>query len=137
MPPDETRASDTRAWLVKAFQDLRRAGILLEAVPADVEGALFHSQQAAEKALKAFLTWHDVRFRRIHDLDEIGRQCVQVDQTLHGLMTRAETLSEYASRFRYPGAGYDPSSEEGRSAMELARETAEAILGRLPISARP
>jgi HEPN domain-containing protein len=69
-----------------------------------VEGALFHCQQAAEKALKAFLTWHDVRFRRVHDLEEIGKQCVEIDLTLGSLMGRAETLSEYASRFRYPGA---------------------------------
>jgi HEPN domain-containing protein len=82
MQPDDTRTADTRAWLVKTLQDLRRVEILLAATPADVEGALFHCQQAAEKALKAFLTWHDVRFRRIHDLDEIGKQCVQVDRTL-------------------------------------------------------
>ena len=35
------------------------------AEPPDPEGGLFHSQQAAEKALKGFLTWHD---------DELGEQ---------------------------------------------------------------
>ncbi len=137
MQPDDTRTADARAWLVKTLQDLRRVEILLAATPADVEGALFHCQQAAEKALKAFLTWHDVRFRRIHDLDEIGKQCVQVDRTLGPLKARAETLTEYATRFRYPGARYEPSLEEARVAVALAREVMEAILIRLPREARP
>ena len=121
----------------ETLRDLRRVEILLAATPADVEGALFHCQQAAEKALKAFLTWHDVRFRRIHDLEEIGKQCVQVDQTLGPLMARAETLSEYATRFRYPGAHYEPSLEEARDVVALARAVMEAIVTRLPRDARP
>ena len=137
MQPDETRTADAREWLVETLRDLRRVEILLAATPADVEGALFHCQQAAEKALKAFLTWHDVRFRRIHDLEEIGKQCVQVDQTLGPLMARAETLSEYATRFRYPGARYEPSLEGARDVVALARAVMEAIVTRLPRDARP
>ena len=72
MTLDPTRALDTKAWLTKAVQDLRRVEILLAAAPADVEGALYHCQQAAEKAFKGFLTWHDVPFRRIHELDVLG-----------------------------------------------------------------
>jgi hypothetical protein len=72
MPPDPVRAVDARAWLAKAAQDLRRVDLLLAADPPDPEGGLFHSQQAAEKALKGFLTWHDVPFRRVHELDESG-----------------------------------------------------------------
>jgi len=36
--------------------------------PPDVEDALFHCQQAAEKALKAVLIWHDRPFKKTHDL---------------------------------------------------------------------
>jgi len=50
---------------------------------------------------------------------------------------RAETLSEYATRFRYPGARYEPSLEEARVAAALARELMEAILIRLPREVRP
>ena len=56
MPRDEVLAGDTRAWLEQAAKDLRRVEILLAVTPPDVEGALFHSQQTAEKALKGFLT---------------------------------------------------------------------------------
>jgi hypothetical protein len=39
MPPDPTRIADTKAWLTKAAQDLRRVEILLAADPPDAEGA--------------------------------------------------------------------------------------------------
>jgi hypothetical protein len=52
MPRDEVLAGDTRAWLEQAAKDLRRVEILLAVTPPDVEGALFHSQQAAEKAMR-------------------------------------------------------------------------------------
>src|ERR1035438_1716031 len=95
MPRDEVLAGDTRAWLEQAGEDLRRVEILLAATPPDVEGALFHSQQAAEKALKGFLTWHDIAFRQVHELGEIGRQCPQADPTLSDLLQRANSLTRY------------------------------------------
>src|SRR5260370_15029333 len=117
MPPDAVRAVDARAWLAKAAQDLRRVEILLAAEPSDVEGALFHSQQAAEKAIKGFLTWHDVPFRRVHEIDEIGKQCVGVDSSLTDLMGRADALTKYAWRLPYPGAVYQPTLTVGMSAF--------------------
>ena len=45
-----------------------------------LDDALFHCQQAVEKALKGLLTWHDVPFRKTHSLEELGRQVV----ALHG-----------------------------------------------------
>ena len=63
MAEDEVRTRDAFEWIALAKSDLRRVEILLTASPADIKGALFHSQQAAEKGLKAFLTWHDIAFR--------------------------------------------------------------------------
>ena len=137
MPPEPVRTVDARAWLVKAARDLRRVEILLAAEPADPEGALFHSQQAAEKAIKGFLTWHDVPFRRVHELDEIGAQCVGVDSSLADVMSRADALTKYAWRFRYPGAPYEPTLDEGRTAFNLAREVIGSILSCLPSDVRP
>ena len=136
MPLDPVRTADTKAWLVKAVRDLR-VEILLAAEPPDSEGALFHSQQAAEKALKGFLTWHDVPFRRVHELDVIGEQCVAVDHSLQDVASRADTLTKYAWRFRYPGVPYEPSLDEARAAFDLAREVMDAVLRRLPPETQP
>jgi HEPN domain-containing protein len=60
MPPDPQRLADTAPWLRKASNDLRYAAIDLAADPSAPEDAVFHCQQAVEKALKAFLVWRDV-----------------------------------------------------------------------------
>ena len=137
MPPDPTRIADTKAWLTKAVLDSRRVEILLGAKPPDVEGALYHCQQAAEKAFKAFLTWHDVPFRRVHELDVIGGPCVDLGPTLKDLADRAYTLTKYAWQFRYPGAPYEPALQEGQRALALAREVVEAVASRLPPEVHP
>jgi len=137
MPADEVRTGDTRSWLDHALKDLRRVQLLLAAAPPDVEGALFHSQQAAEKAFKGFLTWHDIGFRMVHELGEIGKQCSQADPTLTELAQRSTTLTKYAVQFRYPGAPCQPTREEAVIAEALAREVVEAVTVRLPDEARP
>jgi HEPN domain-containing protein len=67
MPHDPARIADTKSWLARAADDLEAAERLLKA-PALFGAAVFHCQQAAEKALKGFLAWHDTPFRKTHDL---------------------------------------------------------------------
>lgn len=57
-------------WLLQASKDRNAAQALLTVEPSR---SVFHSQQAAEKALKAFLTFHQIAFRRTHDLRDLGR----------------------------------------------------------------
>jgi len=64
--------AEVRDWVQRAVEDLREAEHDLTAEPPPLRGAVFHCQQAAEKALKAFLTAHEEPFRKIHDLDECG-----------------------------------------------------------------
>ena len=56
---DPAIVEDVRAWLAKAAADLRAGEVDLAASPPLLEDVLFHCQQAAEKALKAFLAWRD------------------------------------------------------------------------------
>jgi HEPN domain-containing protein len=49
------RVADTASWLRKAKEDLQIARQLVKGSKALSGGAIFHCQQAAEKALKAFL----------------------------------------------------------------------------------
>ena len=73
MQPDAARVEDTRGWLRVAAADLRRASLLLAADPPDVEGALFHCQQAVEKALEEALAEQTARlFRRIEYLSVLA-----------------------------------------------------------------
>jgi HEPN domain-containing protein len=83
---------------------------------------LFHCQQAAEKALKALLAWHDEPFRKTHDLSVLGAQCAALEPELSGLFDRLDDLTEYAWIFRYPGEFAPPPAPEVGDAQELARE---------------
>ncbi len=137
MPLDPALVEDTRAWLTKALMDLRAADILLRAAPPLLGNVVFHSQQAAEKALKAFLAWHDEPFRKTHNLEEVGRQTLPFDTTLRALVGRAGGLTEYAWKYRYPGEPKEPRLSEAEAALALAREIYEAIIARLPAEVRP
>ena len=50
-------------WLAKAKSDFEGATQLAHGTPPKFDLALFHCQQAIEKVFKAFLTWHDQKFR--------------------------------------------------------------------------
>jgi HEPN domain-containing protein len=137
MPADPVLVAETKAWLHKAALDLRAAGHDLTASPPLFADAVFHCQQAVEKGLKAFLMWHNIPFRKTHSLEELGEQCLDLDQTLKSLIDRAVPLTEYAWKFRYPGEPEEPLSEEAQEALEIAREMFEAVIGRLPKETRP
>ena len=133
---DPVLVANAREWFLLAKEDRAYAAHALSARPPYLKDALFHCQQATEKALKAFLTWHEIRFRRVHNLDEIGKQCTDLDSSLTRLARRVRPLSLYASEVRYPGFAYDPKLEEAESAVGLAREVIDAIGSRLPEEAR-
>ena len=80
MTPDQLRCEETHVWLDRARRDLRAAKLLI-AGDANAE-ALFHCQQAVEKALKAFLTFHQKPFRKTHDLGDLSMACLAIDDSL-------------------------------------------------------
>jgi HEPN domain-containing protein len=136
MPRDpKARDEDTAEWLRKARNDIRVAEAVLSFHPPDTGNALFHCQQAIEKAFKAFLFWHDEPFRKTHELKELGTKCVRFDTTLAGLPERVEALTKASSEPRYPRP--DPPVADAQEALALARETYDAILTRVPLQARP
>jgi HEPN domain-containing protein len=130
MTPSELPAQDSQAWMEKAAIDLRSARALMAA--QIVSSALFHCQQAAEKSLKAFLTWHGIPFRRVHDLEEIGVLCVSIEPAIAAIVKRAEPLTAYAWKLRYPGEPYEPEIAEGEECLEIAQLVFDQIRLRLP-----
>lgn len=137
MPPDSARIEETRAWFHKANIDLRAARVDLDADPPIAEDVLFHCQQAAEKSLKGFLTWHDQPFRKTHSLVELGMQCAELDPSLETLLREASGLSEYATKYRYPGETIPATVEEASDAIRLAIEVFQQVLAQLPFEVRP
>lgn len=59
---NEEKRAEVQNWLIKSQHDLGSAGRLMEGDNPYLDTAVYHCQQAAEKSLKAFLTYHDVPF---------------------------------------------------------------------------
>jgi len=131
MTPDQLRHEETEAWLDRARRDLRAAS-LLTAGEANAE-ALFHCQQAVEKALKAFLTFHERPFRKTHDLGDLSPECLAIDDSLESAVSEAESLTQYAWRFRYPGLPYEPDSTEAKDGLQRAEAVVWEVERRLPV----
>jgi len=134
---DPELVAETRGWLVKASNDIRAAEALSTISPPLLDEAVFHCQQAAEKALKGFLTWNGHTFRRTHNLEEIGEQCLTIDASLREVIDLAVPLSEYAWKFRYPGEPTAVSPGEAAEAVTTVRAVFEAVVSRLPREVGP
>ncbi len=124
MPREDERARLARQWLVKAERDLLAAERSLVGSPPLRDVATYHWQQAAEKALKAFLTWHNRPFRKSHDLLYLLQECEAVDYAFSQLEDAGILLNPYVTEFRYPSDLEEPSAE----ATDLARDKAKDIV---------
>jgi|AP95_1055475.scaffolds.fasta_scaffold110656_2 HEPN domain-containing protein len=122
---------EARRWLAKAWDDLRACDVDLAASPPLLEDALYHCQQAVEKALKGFLVWYAQPFRRTHDIAELAALCVELDSGLEGSIAPAAPLTEYSSAFRYPSAREKPSRIEAENARGIAAHVLDTIDARL------
>jgi HEPN domain-containing protein len=64
----------TREWIRKAEADWNSAGLLFRARKhPNYDGACFHTQECAEKYLKARLEEAGIAFGKTHDLEELLR----------------------------------------------------------------
>lgn len=131
MPPRDPRARLARDWLARAERDLRLARLAISD-PALAGLTAFHCQQAAEKALKAFLTWRDQPLPRTHDLPALLARCRAHDLAFAVLQAAVRTLDVYLTAGRYPDAGPEPSTAEAEQALQLAAQTIAFVAEHLP-----
>jgi len=135
--PIEAKVKEIQSWLEKASQDLQSARWLLNSPDALYNAVGFHCQQAAEKTLKAFLTWHDEPFEKTHSLVALVGKGLSFDQDLQQLREASVTLTPYAVSFRYPGELPELTLQEAERACTLAEEVWDFILARLPSGTHP
>jgi HEPN domain-containing protein len=131
MQRDPEWVAEVSEWLDKSDEDLRVARIILQADTSLAASALYHCQQAAEKALKGFLVWHGQVIRKTHDLERIGREVTTIDPSLAPVVADAVPLSTFAWLVRYPGAGVVPDQRMIDSGLQAAEAVFTAIRQRL------
>jgi len=112
-------SSDALEWVVYAEEDLMMAKSALKRSKPLTTASCFHSQQCAEKYLKAILVSKIVEFPKTHDLLILNTLC-----TTAGILTGFTKedlgrLSGYAVNTRYPGN--QPTPAEAQEAYEITK----------------
>ena len=74
-----------KSWLTKAQHDLGSAKRLVSDPDPYFDNAIYHCQQAAEKALKGFLVYHDVEFEKKHNLSVLVDLCSNIEPGFSGI----------------------------------------------------
>ncbi|HEV7927091.1 MAG TPA: HEPN domain-containing protein [Verrucomicrobiae bacterium] len=132
-------ASDAKAWMVKAWRDLETARRAAGGKPPFYDVAVYHCQQAAEKAVKAFLVHHGKPYEKTHDIEVLADLAGELNSTFSTLAEAADALTPYATRFRYPNATFavEPQPAEYNEALSHAQAVYDFVLKLLPVEARP
>ena len=136
---DDTRRELLRSWLTKAASDLRSARVLGSADDAPLDTAIYHCQQTAEKAVKAFLVSREISPEKTHDIRKLTLTAAAHEPRFHELLEMAAALTPYAWEFRYPDdlAETYPTREEFDEALQHAQAIYDFVLHLVPAEARP
>ena len=121
---------EARRWMRFAEEDLRTAESLLADEERVPRHACWLAQQAAEKALKAGLVFHQIAHPFRHDLDALRNLLPEGWETKQEQADLAE-LTEWAVEARYPGDWPDATLGDARDAVAQARSVYESVRGDL------
>jgi len=124
--------SDSGRWLDLADEDKQMARL---AYKARIHSqACFHSQQGAEKCLKAFLLHRDGKFPKTHSLVELLMLASVNDNALLQLKEDCLYLDQFYVPTRYPDAPLgslpegEPKREDAKKAMDIAQKIMSLVV---------
>lgn len=118
-------------WLKIVEDDLKSAKVLLEREVFST--ATYHCQQAAEKALKAYLVFRDQKAKRIHDLIELTAMCCELDMEFKQLYDDVERLNPFATKFRYPSEFDIPDYNDTENAIKQAERIVSFVFKKIAV----
>ena len=99
------RRDEGKTWMDKAEHDLS-AGHLMLKNNGYTDTACFFAHQTVEKALKGFLTLHDTKPDRTHNLVALSNEATKIDQTVSDFESEFVVLNAYYIPSRYPRSTY-------------------------------
>ena len=118
-------------WMFKAGQDLESSKVLLQAANPLFDIAIYHTQQCAEKSLKAFMAYHGMEISKIHDLKSLLEKCINIDTSFDELYDDCIYLNPFSTLYRYPEGDLMPMNEEVESALESTLRIREFIISKI------
>ncbi len=128
-----------QSWLIKSQHDLSATHQLILASTPLLDIAIYHCQQSAEKAIKAFLTYHNFVFQRTHDIESLIYAASAFDVQFSAWAYVGRMLTPYATSYRYPADPFNmsPTQLEFDQALDAAQKFYDFVLTVLPSSTHP
>lgn len=114
-------------WLNYAERDFASAQYLQGMYPPPLEIICYHCQQSAEKFLKAFLIKSGKEPKRTHDLDELYKECIKINEKLMVIEENCAKLTDFSVNTRYP-YDLDLNLDDVKMAIEDANKIKNYIL---------
>lgn len=112
--------NELETWVAHAEDDFEAASALLDRKRPLTYSVCFHSQQCAEKYMKALLVFKSRKFPFSHDLNVLNALCKSAEIDVGVEKKWLTLLSAYAIAARYSS---DVSSiEDAKEALEIATE---------------
>lgn len=115
MQPNEI---EFKEWLMKAAEDLSSAKVLFK--NKIISTALYHSQQCAEKTIKAILVKFNQPVPKSHDLAFLSNLTLHFVPKCQSTIEKAIFMTSYSWKYRYPGEQDDPDISDAEEAIEAA-----------------
>lgn len=117
-------------WAVKAEEDYQAALFLSRRTkPSFFNSVCFHSQQAAEKYLKAYLAIKKVPFQKTHDLVLLKNLCSKVEGDFELISDLIIGLNPYSVECRYPGE--QANKTDAKRALVAVKEVRDFVSRKL------
>lgn len=129
---DEAKRELVQSWLHNASHDLAAARLPGTSDPPLFGVAMYHCEQAAEKALKGYLVCCDQRPIRSHDLGRLLDQLIPIEPVFDTWRDAADRLTPLGTRYRYPGEAESPSVEDFQEALDDATALVNQAMSLLP-----
>lgn len=123
----EIVAQEARRWLRFSVEDLDVAQRLLADRQPFPRFVCWHSQQAAEKALKAALVLEEIDYPFTHDLNAL-RNLLPDSWPLSADNSELAELTEWAVEARYPGEWPQATESDAIRAESQARNVRDIVV---------
>jgi len=128
-PPNEEIFHKVRQWIDLADEDLRLAKnemTMRRKYRRPYRLIAYHSQQCAEKYLKAYLVFFSVDFPYTHNISILLELCSE-HADWPSRLKDAEELTYYVITTRYPGEGEQVSAQEAQRAVKIADQVQKQV----------
>ena len=132
------KSQAAQKWFITVESDLATAVKPASEPDPHYDTAMYHCQQAGEKAMKGYLVFHEMDFEKTHDVGRLVELAMDVDPNWNEWLRIGNRLTPYASQYRYPDLTTDvPTKAEYEYAHEKANSLYQHVLSLLPADTHP